>query len=59
MTVWAITDILWSDGCLLKSTMSPSMRCLSTMNPGAIESASAFLSLAKSSLILTPSGRMT
>ncbi len=59
LTVCAITDMRWSDGCLLKRTMSPSIRCLSTMNPGAMESASAFLSLAKSSLILTPSGRMT
>ena len=31
LTKCAMTDILWSDGCLLNRTTSPSMRCLSTM----------------------------
>jgi drug/metabolite transporter (DMT)-like permease len=32
-TLWAIMEILWSDGCLLKSTVSPFLMCLSTLHP--------------------------
>lgn len=33
LTIWAMMLSLCRDGCRLKSTMSPSIRCLSTMSP--------------------------
>jgi len=57
LTEWAIIDCLCKDGCLLKSTMSPSCKCLCTMSPylsSLLLSSLLFLFLKKFKSTLSP-----
>ena len=53
-TLWPIIDILCRLGCLLKRTMSPFMRCLSTTSPGSSSAATALRSVLNLRSILMP-----